>query len=99
MNRDAGETTQCLADTLSGDRCTNAALPGQEFCYYHLHERYLQRAVRRAIVVSAVLLAATIAMPYLFPELARFFSCFAILAATVAGLEIAVLKARKAGKP
>lgn len=95
MNYEFGEAIQCQADTLSGNRCTNVAVAGRDFCYYHLHEQYLQRAVRRAVLISALLLIMTVVMPYLFPELVRFMSCFAILAATIAGLEIAILKARK----
>ncbi len=94
MDRQSNEAFQCQADTSSGNRCTNAALPGDYFCYHHL---YLQRAVRRAIVVSAVLLATTIVIPYVMPELTSLMSCFAIFAATIAGLEIAILKARKTG--
>jgi hypothetical protein len=95
MNLEPREAIQCQAITLTGTPCTNMAVPGFDFCHLHFHEQYLQRAVRRALVVSVVLLVMTVAAPYFFPELARLVSCTAILAATLAGLEIAVLKTRK----
>ncbi len=83
---------QCRAIAKDGNRCSNAAAHGQDYCYIHLQDIRLQQAPLRALVLSIVLLVAVFITWYFFPELKSIVSCIAILVAVILGLGVVAAK-------